>query len=290
MAEKPSEDEIRHAIERSGYLMEQDVASRLEKLGFATSTNQPFVDSDEGKSREIDVSAYRELTRNESMKFSAYLEVLIECKQSSSPFVFFSRNKIPQDFLITPQEMYCTINDYRTISKKENGMLVGQNRGFFHYLGIDKIHYHYQNSEKVIQFCKIDRSGGGWKANHSGLYDSIFLPITKALEFRKSKMPKRSSRRDWNILSIVAPIVVVKGDLFLVRTHVDPDKIEKVDHVTFSRDIYFENIRKRFSVDFVSESKLEEFFLNMLNPFGDKCAELLNNNPSKFVSAEIRNF
>lgn len=57
MSAHPSHDEILAALKKSGYLMEQEVATQLETLGFHVNTNWAFEDNDEKKSREIDVRA-----------------------------------------------------------------------------------------------------------------------------------------------------------------------------------------------------------------------------------------
>lgn len=59
MSGTPSNEEIMDAIEQSGYLLEQHVATQLESLNFYVKTNIAFEDPDEGKSREIDVSAVK---------------------------------------------------------------------------------------------------------------------------------------------------------------------------------------------------------------------------------------
>ena len=49
--------------------MEQEVATQLEALDFDVQTNLAFEDIEEGKSREIDVSAIKEVAHNEEKKY-----------------------------------------------------------------------------------------------------------------------------------------------------------------------------------------------------------------------------
>ncbi|HZQ90365.1 MAG TPA: hypothetical protein VFA60_01075 [Terriglobales bacterium] len=54
---QPTAEDIVAAIKASGYLIEQEVATILEKLGFHVQTNRAYQDVEESKSREIDVWA-----------------------------------------------------------------------------------------------------------------------------------------------------------------------------------------------------------------------------------------
>jgi hypothetical protein len=56
---RPSIQQIKKAVEQSGYLLEQRVCPIIEKYGFLTTPNEPYQDQDTGKSREMDVHAVK---------------------------------------------------------------------------------------------------------------------------------------------------------------------------------------------------------------------------------------
>ena len=97
MGAEPSLDEIMAAIEESGYFMEQHVATQLERLGFQVTTNFAVEDPDEGKSREMDVRAVKRVAVAEQEKIAAFVELIVECKNTSNPFVFIARPKNERD-------------------------------------------------------------------------------------------------------------------------------------------------------------------------------------------------
>ena len=108
----PSPKDIIAALRQSGYLMEQEVATQLENLNFHVWTNWAFEDSDEGRSREIDVRAIKRVAYNEDKKLAAFLEIIVECKNSANPFVFIGRPKNQTDGQYAPQELvfsYCEV-------------------------------------------------------------------------------------------------------------------------------------------------------------------------------------
>src|ERR1700694_4481162 len=97
MSDQTSPEEILIASENSGYLMKQEVASALEALGLHVQTNRAFEDQDEGKSRELDVVAIERVHHDEVNQISVFVELLCECKNTRSPFVFLLRPKTPAD-------------------------------------------------------------------------------------------------------------------------------------------------------------------------------------------------
>ena len=119
MNASPSPEDIIDALRKSGYLMEQEVATQLEALNFHVWTNWAFQDIDEGKSREIDVRAIRQVAHNEEKKLSAFVEIIAECKNSTNPFIFIGRPKNQTDNQHPPQELVFPIVNY--VAQKANG-------------------------------------------------------------------------------------------------------------------------------------------------------------------------
>ncbi|MFZ1427391.1 MAG: hypothetical protein WAS21_11520 [Geminicoccaceae bacterium] len=277
MAAEPSIDEIMIAIRESGYLMEQEVATQLENLGFHVSTNVAFEDIDEGKSREMDVRAIKEVARDEDAKLSAYIEIIIECKNSSNPFVFIARPKNQVDKKRPPQEF---VFPY----KYEMNKALGGGRGLirevpaFNHLGFDQIYTEHKNAWKAVQFCRIDRKGSGWHANHGGLYDAIFYPMAKAITARKAEIPKRTVRPDeWKYFWFFFPVVVTSGDLMIIDSTDTKPTPRPVDHVGFTRELKSGKLSGSFSLSFVRQQHLEAFVATVIEPIGGLASDLLSN-------------
>ena len=109
MTDVPSSNDILNALKFSGYLMEQEIASKLETLGFHVFTNWAFKDQDEGKSRELDVRAIKRVAHNEEGGLSAFIELLVECKNSVNPLVFIVRRQRPWDrYSCGLRESFCS--------------------------------------------------------------------------------------------------------------------------------------------------------------------------------------
>ena len=272
MDASPSQIDIITALRQSGYLMEQQVATQLEGLGLHVWTNWAFEDIDEGKSREIDVRAIRRVAHNEEKKISAFIEIIGECKNNSNPLVFVGRPKSDVDRLYAPEELVLPSSD------KE---------AFFH-LGFGEVYSSFSSEVKAVQFCRIDRKGSNWHANHGGLYDSMFYPMAKALTARKREVLKDHRRGEWRYFWFFVPVVVTSGDIFLVDSTEAEPVPEAKNYVTFKRDIQSEKVKGAFAVDFIRQSKFEQYFAECLQPVMDKMSYLAMSDPGSVSKQHIR--
>ena len=267
-------ESIVSALRKSGYLMEQEVATQLENLGFDVWTNWAFRDVDEGKSRELDVRGVKQLATNDSASLGAFVEVLIECKNNTNPYVFISRPKGTVDNREAPYEFCFPIPEYeerKRIDAKSSH--IRYKKGFFH-LGFDRIHRAFGDSQKVVQFCQLYRKGKSWAVNHGGLYDSVFFPMAKAVMTRHKDIA--SLRGDWKYFWLLVPIVVLNGDIYCVDSSASNPRPESVDYVTFTREIRAKTVDGKFTVDFVRQDQLSAFMNERVVPLTSRMIELVS--------------
>ena len=257
--------------------MEQEIASKLEALGFHVFTNWAFQDQDEGKSRELDVRAIKRVAHNEEIGLSAFVELLVECKNSINPFVFITRRKNEADKFEAPHEFVFPLAEYKAKKPLDAKRSLVRNINPFFHLGFDKVHYDFNRDRKAVQFCRIDRKGKTWIANHGGLYDSIFFPIAKATTIRMKKIrPTRHQKKAGNFWLLV-PIVVVSGGIYVVDSDQTEPKPEFINYLTFQREIRSGSINGRFAVDFVQQDHLSDFVVDCLDPLILKMSSLVTN-------------
>jgi hypothetical protein len=264
------------AIKESGYLMEQEVATLLEKRGLHVRTSVAFEDPDEAKSREIDVTAVKRVAHDEQAQLAAFIELIVECKNSSNPMVFIARPKNESDLHASPQEF---VFPFRYEMKKDLGGGRGLSREVpaFRHLGFDKVYVEHQNAWKAVQFCRIDRKGGGWHANHGGLYDAIFYPMAKAIVARMKEVPRATRRDEWHYFWFFFPLVVTSGELFLINSAAETPTPSPVDHVTFKRELKSGKLSGSFMLTFVRQQALDAFVKTVVEPIGALAADLIVN-------------
>ena len=275
--------------------MEQEVATVIESIGFHVETNRAYEDLDESKSREIDVWAYRDFYRNEETKFSVGVELICECKNNSTPFVFLGRPKNKRDInLIEPSEYLFPIRKYRHIlARSPDGKSITSFRevAAFQYLNLADYHYYYKQQTKAVQFCRMIRNKNSWEANHGTIYDGIFYPIVKALLSRKKDLknlhntpPKET---EWKHIALFFPIVVLCGDIYYLDSVSKQPEPRKVPYITLTRELKSKTINGRFVIDFVKMDGLKDFIESQITPFVERVVAIVQNSPEMFLKAEF---
>lgn len=121
---------------------------------------------------------------------------------------------------------------------------------------------------KAVQFCKIIRKGNDWNALHENIYDSILIPVIKCLEYYK-KIDKPSLNSEWKNYIIYFPLVVLNSEIFFINSHLLPRVVDKVDYISFTRDIHSKNIKGNYLIDFVSKDGLEKYIQYNIDRFVD---------------------
>lgn len=85
------QSQMRAALQRSGYLLEYRIASLLEARDWRVVPNYAFSDNKEGKTRELDVLASKQIELEDGLGAVRVL-LLVECVNNEShPFVVFPR-------------------------------------------------------------------------------------------------------------------------------------------------------------------------------------------------------
>ena len=144
-------------------------------------------------------------------------------------------------------------------------------------MGFDKVHYDFASETKAVQFCRIDRKGEKWHANHGGLYDSIFYPMAKAFTARKREILIRDQSVRWRPFWLFVPMVIVSSDILYVDSiKAEPVPEQRTD-VTFKREIKSEKLDGVYTVAFVNQKRLEQFISDRLGPLIARMADLTTN-------------
>jgi hypothetical protein len=281
--DEPNEEQIVAALEDSGYLFEQDVATYLESKDFHVETSWAYLDVEQQKSREIDVRAIREVAKDETNKIQIFVELLVECKAFDSPLVFIERLKNQRELMnAAPGEYVFPIRRYE---KKLTGNSYQEVDPFVHLKLRDK-HYYFRETMKATQFSKIVRKGKEWVANHEGIYDSLILPMAKLLDFRKEEVLKFSRGPDWKIVWLFFPMVVLRDHLFSYNPSVAEKKLEKRGRVTFVRHLESDNLKGFYMTDFLTFDYLEQYIQKDVAEFSGAIVDILSSNPRALLDKQ----
>lgn len=272
----PSEAQILSALEASGYLFEQDVATKLSDLGFHVETSYAFQDQELEKSREIDVRAIRQVAVNEAAKLQFFVELLVECKDFDSPLVFLERSKNARE--LNPMEPKEYIFPFRVMQKRIDAKSFQEVPAFAH-LQLRDHHYYMREQKQATQFSKIVRKGSDWVANHEGIYDSLVLPLAKLLEVRRADVLPRARGRDWRAVWLFFPMVVLRDHLYALDVSSPARTLEQRGRISFVRNLDTDKLQGHYLLDFVTFSALDDFITREVHEFCAPIKRLVENDP-----------
>ena len=277
MPEPPSKDEIVAALAASGFLMEQEVATQLEEVGFHASTGRAYTDPEEGKSRELDVFGFLKTTYDQVRRRAVHVQLLCECKNTLNPYVFLNRRKSEADLRRSPTE-YLFPMEHIEVRRGEGRQYVPP----FHELGLGASHYRFQQSLKAVQIVRLDHPKAIWTADNTSVFTSLVYPLAKALRafqsnhrYVKPFTGNVMTTQEWAVATLTFPMVIVRSPLWTVDVHHDPITPEQVPFVSLERDLKSKEVSGYFAIDFVQQASLTEFLTTNVKPFAAAVARAL---------------
>lgn len=275
-------EEMKDAINRSGYLIEQRVETILQDSGYYVETNPAYPDIISGKSREYDVFA---MSANRIFKegFNYIFPILLcECENNSLPVVFFTK-----DLEFSNAEV-----NYSGIPL--NFLKANEDLSLSEFTGMDKFH-HYFDKTISTQYCSFTKknSTSPWIAFHSEDHHSTFTSLIKALEYQIHKHQESWVIPDDNTdelnLQIYYPVIILQGDLFSCLHDKGGLKLKKADHILYRKEIFLNPTgdSETYFIDVITESYLSKF-LEVVDDEMDKTKRALQRR-KKLVLASIKN-
>lgn len=292
---KPTTEQIKKAIEQSGYLLEQRVCPIIERYYFFATPNEQYQDQDTGKSREIDVHAVRlnSLYRNEFMDtFESIL--LIECKNNSTPVVFFTQeNPIPESAF-----GYTVLSGYPDgiYEKEPEGVISIED--YFHF---EKFHHNYKVKWIAHQFCQLKPKFVGkgslhqkieWTVSHEGLYESI-ESLIKATDYHSSELKSgivlEEDTKDFIHLGMIYPVLLFAGQILECRIIGKKYKLFERKHLTFYKTVQSKTLEGTYHIDIIREDYLPRF-LTIVSEENDKIVNRLKRKRDLLKGNVERNF
>lgn len=259
---EPSESEIITALNGTGFLLEHRVAQVLRRNGFEVSINYAFPDSENGKSREIDVEGYTEetLERDAREPFSVILEskLIVECKNTVNPFIVIGQRG----------EKTYSVDSYH-VSFDPLALKFPKRKGYetiYSVLGLPILLNDAGTGDFLgYQLVRMNRQSGGWRADNNSVYDSILYPLAKAWAYFIKQRDEDDYEEDaswkWRLpyVDLLFPVVVTSGPVFIVDVTDEGAKVAKVGWAPIKRNFRAADVSGDFRLDIVSFPSLGEY-------------------------------
>ncbi|MFI9805037.1 hypothetical protein ACIHEJ_11830 [Streptomyces sp. NPDC052301] len=283
----PTSDEVISALGRTGYLLEQRVASKARSAGFTVTTGKAFKDPDEGKSREVDVFAIKKVWEAPSRNILVSIQLVIECKRSDGPYVVLGRDPSVVDTHRQPYSHTMPVSQVRWLeyvderSARQHGMQTWKWLGLHELPGSPN-----RDTKRGIQLVRMNLKNKEWNAENSSVFESLTVPLMKAVEAFRPQRDKAPEPR-YAHLCLCFPIVVTSGELFYVNGEAEEPVAERVDWAPLERDIDMESMTGLFNLDVVTYSALDRFLQERVLLFSEAVGEEVAKEPDRLKQREL---
>jgi hypothetical protein len=188
-----NDQQVLDAVRKSGYPLQTIIASSLQ-MDFKVQEEWSFVDDDCGKLRTLDIWASRRMfnLRNETQPFvRPTLDLLIECKQSDLPYVFFVSATQPQ---LREFPYFAGLAQDRIVIKTDDDPST-YTETILGALSLSEHPFVRDAAEPCMTFSKCVRQGNKIELSGTDAFQKTVLPLMKALQyFKKQERPPTTAR------------------------------------------------------------------------------------------------
>lgn len=257
---------IKRDLVKSGFPLQLRVGQLLPPSGFVALFSQFYLDLDEDKGREIDVTGHKRwLVINGRTFYSISLSasLTIECKTTEQrPWVFYTVPSTPRVRLL---------RDSLLVSAKPDIF-----RPTGRYLGLVRMqkfladhHHHRKVTQVAVAFQEpfVNRDRGA-------IYQAL-LQASKAAEFYTSLARDSMSNQS---VALIFPIVVFSGQLFSAEFKGDDLDLAPTDHVVCQLAYRSRHYDRTYLVDVVTPEYLPRL-LDQIRAFVDRLARQIAEAP-----------
>ena len=270
-ASLPTPHQILAALDRTGFILEYRLHQALEKLGFTSFLNHPFVDSDTGKSREIDVIASVSTaieTSDDNTKIIIDTTIVAECKNYSDPLIVIGRSEEASFYrarpIITFDPLLIEFPNRHPETKGELDRV----------LSLRSLPSHNTKGFIGSQLIRMHRQGGSWQATNDSIYDAIIYPLSKAVKAEEAETLQNIEEEAWILPSFIyyIPILVTAGTIFTVD--VIEDQTPAVAPVSWA-PLIRQFSEGPFLMDIVAYGAIEKYVEERVYPIHDDIEQAL---------------
>ncbi|MCW7490952.1 hypothetical protein [Leptospira meyeri] len=252
-----TEEEIIKAITLSGYPLQTEIVSNLVNF-LKCEEEWSYIDRYSNELRSLDIFAQEPLydfEKNKCPLIKPNLTLLIECKKSELPFVFFLSNKnlSKQSYPLT------TGLEYELFKAKIQSSNIVFETKITKILELDNEEF-INNIPTSLTFSKSSRSGKGIVLSGNEAYQNIVLPLISAYSYFESKTKPSSNAVAFNC-HLTFLIAVIDAPLIGVSYNGNNQNLTLLPWIRLIRNESSENGLKSYPIDIIHK----DFFKTYLN-------------------------
>ena len=256
---KITSEEIKKAVETSGYPFELEIARKIESHGYFVTPNYNFEDHDTGRSREIDLHAITAETVSMRRVEFLFAVLLGSCKANKVPYVFFTRDN-PLSSIILEVDAPLSGMPLKIISPE------GEWEPAADFFKLHKI-LHIATAQTISsQFCQVSRGTSNkkeWNISQETIVESVVVPLVKALAREiedHNEMSKPHKEEGGSYYQIYYPVLILKGPLFEYYVPYEgPPQVRQSEHVVLVRHYQSRVLKGEYAIDVIHEGFLDTY-------------------------------
>jgi hypothetical protein len=272
-----TESDLSAAISQSGYPL-QTVIADLLSAQFSVQQEWTYVDMDTKTTRAIDVLAERDLydSNIRNPRVRPALDLMVECKQSDLPYVFFLCSSRP--WVRYFPLLAGLFGDTVVITTDDDPSEYVHD--ILRALGLDSHPFVAKGPEYCMSFGKCHRDGSNLKLSGEESFHGIVLPILKAMRhFQMVESPPKTAL--YFDCHLIVGIGVLGAPMVGVRVSGQSHSLNLVPWVRVVRHETDEILdwhgtrRGYYAIDLVHRDYLQDYLEKELLPFSLEFSRLV---------------
>ncbi|KBZ56947.1 hypothetical protein K875_05462 [Mycobacterium [tuberculosis] TKK-01-0051] len=293
VAELPTNDEILEAARRSGWLLEQEAVRVLERADFHPRPGWAFRDvNDPASSRELDVWSYRRFLTDEEKKVSVAATILVECKQSATPYCAIGHELPTWRQKGNPTEHVLPQEAFRIHKENEEPVPYAWAWDALGFRGM-ALECGFNNF-RANQLTRLDHVKGGtkWEASNAGIFTSLVYPLAKAIRATQDQYTSRNNvpynqepgtRNHTVTFLLIFPVVLISSPLYVIDASKDDPVVNRVSWVRAQRDLDSNAVEGLFEFDVVTVSAFQAYVNDAAIKLSTAIAHAISTDPYRFT-------
>ncbi len=263
-----TKNQIKKALENSGYLLEDRINKVLVKNGWSTIPNARFKDIITETEREIDIVALKDIIQK-SLNFDLINStLLVECMNNKEPIAFFENlDRLPSR--IAALNFNALNDNFWSILSKAQSNLKSEN--VFIY---SSQYCSFQKTQKQKEF------NDGWIALHPDIKHDSINSLFQYIQFHKKEYKESKNTIEFINGFYYRPLIVLQGELLSVKQSKDL-KIQNENHIKF-QIAKTDNNGRYFVIDVITENYLPDY-LKLIKNEDLEISKMIEANRDKLI-------
>jgi hypothetical protein len=261
------EEELVEVISKSGYPLQTVVSNQLKGLSFRIQQEWTYIDNESKQERNLDILASKELLKIDRIEdqplITPYLDLLIECKRSDSPYIFF----------LTGSRSLGEFPNFTGLMKERLEVHSEAAVLFLTYstaLSLHELPFIKDKNEVCMTFSKCVGRGKQLTLKGDEPYNKIVKPLIKAIKYYQVQKKAKSTFRYFPFHLIVG-LVVIDAPMIVIKVGEKRNELElspwvRMNMLTLSEPEGGKIRQKGFSFDVVHKDYLDKYINEHLLP------------------------